>query len=238
MTSGSNAKKVSPKRRSRAVASSTTSQGTKKENDKSKTKGTSKVQTNGLDDSTKRKERVGSKAKASKKIETSLREGASTTRSQSSKSVNNKSKKKLTSENKVSDNKSSLGRDKNDKASVKTAKVKQPKSGGKEKQGSKVKTNIHHKPIAKKTIATQGVSSQPKVVKKIKPKKKPDLKASTVKTAFKKFQSQIVDLDRVITDKGRVSRDYLFDQIKKIAKNQPEFPPLSGDYISFGSFAC
>lgn len=236
VTDESDAKKASLKRRSRVVASSTTIRGAKKKNDKPKTKGASKGQTSGVKGNTKRKEKSGSKVQASKKIETPLTKEVSKTRSQSSKSVNNKLKKRLTSENKGSDNKSNLSRNKNDKALVNIAKVKQTKSDGKEKQGSKVKTNIY-KSITKKTIATQGISGQSKIVKKVKPKKKPELKASTVKTAFKKFQSQIVDLDRVITNKGRASRDYLFDQIKKLAKNQPKFPPLSGAYISFGSFS-
>lgn len=236
LTSGLSSKKASPKKRSRAVSSSTTSQVEKKKNDKSKTKGASKIQTNGATGNTKRKEKSSSKTQASKRIEASLRKEPSTTRSQSSKNVNNKPKKKLNSEDKVSGNKSNLGRNKNDKALVETAKVKKTKSDGKEKQGSKVKTNIQQS-TTKRSASTKGVSNRPKITQKAKARKKPDLKACTVKAAFQKFQSQIVDLERVATDKGRASRDYLFDQIKKLAKNQLEFPPLSGDYISFGSFA-
>jgi hypothetical protein len=89
----------------------------------------------------------------------------------------------------------------------------------------------------KKTSPTKKLVSEPKV--NINPGRKAnyDHKSSTVKAAFKKFQSKIVDLDRATTEKGRASRDYLFDQVKKIVKNHPDFPPLKGDYIPFGSFA-
>lgn len=79
--------------------------------------------------------------------------------------------------------------------------------------------------------------SEPKVDKKSRRKANLDLNARTVKAAFKKFQSQIVDLERSITEKGRTSRDYLFKQVKKLTNNHSDFPPLKGNYIPFGSFA-
>ncbi len=72
-----------------------------------------------------------------------------------------------------------------------------------------------------------------------KPKQVADsnLKAKTVKTAFKKFQTKIVDLERATTKRGLASRSYLFKQIKGLATKYSDFPKLKGGYISFGSFA-
>ncbi|MBD2076820.1 hypothetical protein H6F86_23610 [Phormidium sp. FACHB-592] len=73
--------------------------------------------------------------------------------------------------------------------------------------------------------------------KELKQVNNSDLKAKTVKTAFKKFQTKIVDLERTTTQKGLASRSYLFKQMKRLAAKHSDFPRLKGGYISFGSFA-
>lgn len=59
----------------------------------------------------------------------------------------------------------------------------------------------------------------------------------TVWGAFDRFRKDTVDLEPDITRKARASRDYLFEQLKVLARNNISFPRLSGDYLSFGSFA-
>lgn len=59
----------------------------------------------------------------------------------------------------------------------------------------------------------------------------------TVWGAFDRFRKDAVDLNPTITDIARSSRDYLFDQLKRLAQNNVGFPRLLGEYISFGSFA-
>lgn len=59
----------------------------------------------------------------------------------------------------------------------------------------------------------------------------------TVWGAFDKFRKDTVDLEPDITKKARASRDYLFDKLKLLDRNNIGFPELSGDYLSFGSFA-
>jgi hypothetical protein len=61
----------------------------------------------------------------------------------------------------------------------------------------------------------------------------------TVGSAFEQFRRDVVDLDPKNTEKARASRDYLFDQIKTLAKNNSDYPKLKSDspFISFGSFA-
>lgn len=58
----------------------------------------------------------------------------------------------------------------------------------------------------------------------------------TVWGAFDKFRKDSVDLDPNVTKKARVSRDYLFNQLKILARGNSAFPRLTGDYLSFGSF--
>lgn len=55
--------------------------------------------------------------------------------------------------------------------------------------------------------------------------------------AFDKFRKDTVDLNADITKTARASRDYLFEQLKILAKNNLGFPKLYGGYLSFGSFA-
>jgi hypothetical protein len=61
--------------------------------------------------------------------------------------------------------------------------------------------------------------------------------AYTVWGAFDKFRTDTVDLDPEVTKVGRSSRDYLVDQIKKVAQNNLAFPRLGGEYRPYGSFA-
>lgn len=58
----------------------------------------------------------------------------------------------------------------------------------------------------------------------------------TIWGAFDKFRKETVDLEPDITTRARASRDYLFDQIKILARDNLGFPRLTGDYLSFGSF--
>lgn len=59
----------------------------------------------------------------------------------------------------------------------------------------------------------------------------------TVWGAFKKFREDTVDLNSDEADTARASRNYLFEQLKILARDNPGFPRLYGDYLSFGSFA-
>lgn len=59
----------------------------------------------------------------------------------------------------------------------------------------------------------------------------------TVQAAFDQFRKGTVDLDPEVTRTARASRDYLFSQLEKLASNEPDFPPLSGTFLSYGSFA-
>ena len=59
----------------------------------------------------------------------------------------------------------------------------------------------------------------------------------TVWGAFDQFRKNIVDLDPEVTKTARSSRDYLFEQLKKLSKDDVQFPRLAGGYLSFGSFA-
>ena len=60
----------------------------------------------------------------------------------------------------------------------------------------------------------------------------------TVRAAFYKFRKNLVDLDPNITKDARDSRDYLFRQIKKLAREYSGFPEIeSYPFIGFGSFA-
>lgn len=59
----------------------------------------------------------------------------------------------------------------------------------------------------------------------------------TVWGAFNTFRETVVDLAVDDTKKARTSRDYLINQLKRIAGNDATFPPLSGGYIPYGSFA-
>lgn len=59
----------------------------------------------------------------------------------------------------------------------------------------------------------------------------------TTAQAFEEFRFSKVDLLAESVAKARRSRDHLQVQIANVAKNTPNFPPLAGGYIAFGSFA-
>ncbi|MCW5968649.1 MAG: hypothetical protein KIT57_09055 [Blastocatellales bacterium] len=61
--------------------------------------------------------------------------------------------------------------------------------------------------------------------------------AYTVWGAFDKFRGNTVDIDPSVSRRAKSSRDYLFDQLKTLAKDDPYFPRLTGSYIPYGSFA-
>lgn len=61
--------------------------------------------------------------------------------------------------------------------------------------------------------------------------------AFTVSGAFNRFREDTVDLDLGHVGRARSSRDYLYGQLKALAKDHPDFPRLAGGFIPFGSFA-
>jgi hypothetical protein len=61
--------------------------------------------------------------------------------------------------------------------------------------------------------------------------------ATTVPNAFNEFRMNTVDLDSGETATARRSRDYLIDQLKGLPGKVSGFPPLTNDFIHFGSFA-
>lgn len=63
------------------------------------------------------------------------------------------------------------------------------------------------------------------------------LKANTSPQGFSHFRQQTVDLDSEQVKVARKSRDYLQEQIMITANNHNDFPPVTGSYKPFGSFA-
>jgi hypothetical protein len=61
----------------------------------------------------------------------------------------------------------------------------------------------------------------------------------TVGGAFEQFRRDVVDLDPGHTKTARASRNYLFNEIERLARNNSDCPKLISDnpFISFGSFA-
>lgn len=59
----------------------------------------------------------------------------------------------------------------------------------------------------------------------------------TVWGAFDSFRTDTVDLPQTQTQTGRTSRDYLFEQIKKLPAKYSWFPRLIGTHLPYGSFA-
>lgn len=59
----------------------------------------------------------------------------------------------------------------------------------------------------------------------------------TVRSSFETFRRDIVDLDVDETKRARASRDFLWEQLKKLSAGDSGFPRLSGEYLNFGSFA-
>jgi hypothetical protein len=61
--------------------------------------------------------------------------------------------------------------------------------------------------------------------------------ALAVWSAFDAFRKGTVDLDPADVECARASRNYLWEQLKRLAANDAGFPRLGGDFIPFGSFA-
>jgi len=59
----------------------------------------------------------------------------------------------------------------------------------------------------------------------------------TVNTALSQYREYTVDLDVEETRRARASRDYLKEQINKLADNRGDFPKITKEYQAFGSFA-
>jgi hypothetical protein len=59
----------------------------------------------------------------------------------------------------------------------------------------------------------------------------------TVRSAFDQFRKEKVDLDPEVTQTARKSRDYLFQQLRKLAGAVSNSLPLTGAFQGFGSFA-
>ena len=59
----------------------------------------------------------------------------------------------------------------------------------------------------------------------------------TTAQAFDQFRQNLVDLDRDKVKKARQSRVYLQEQLITIRRNDPDFPPITNEYMPFGSFA-
>lgn len=60
---------------------------------------------------------------------------------------------------------------------------------------------------------------------------------STASLALNEFRSDTVDLDPDDTSAARTSRDFLLEQIIKVANETEDFPEIIGDYKPFGSFS-
>ena len=61
--------------------------------------------------------------------------------------------------------------------------------------------------------------------------------ALSVSGAFTQFRRDYVDIDKDTTDTARSSRGYLVNQLTGLSRSVVGMPSLTGDYLSFGSFA-
>jgi hypothetical protein len=59
----------------------------------------------------------------------------------------------------------------------------------------------------------------------------------TVWGAFKEFKGETVDLSPEVTASARSSRNYLFEQLRRLAEKDSSFPRLLNEFMPFGSFA-
>ena len=59
----------------------------------------------------------------------------------------------------------------------------------------------------------------------------------TTAQAFDQFRQNQVDLNPEKVNKARRSRDYLEEQLVELKNDESEFPPITGEFNSFGSFA-
>lgn len=254
MVSKSNRKAESQKSKDRTAASLKKTQHTKKTVIEPKIQEANNAKSTAPRARSKQTDDPALKTQATKKVK-SPNGKASSTKVKPTKQANSKTKVQPTKKAKVAAGKSSSQKNKRTQKLVSQTDIKpteQPKfsaakaslneaknvSKAKNKRiikakNSPAKARLNEKP----TSFEKKFTSEPKVDRKLGRKPKLNLKASTVKAAFKKFQSQIVDLKPSTTDKGRASRDYLFEQVKKLVNNHSDFPPLKGNYIPFGSFA-
>ena len=59
----------------------------------------------------------------------------------------------------------------------------------------------------------------------------------TTAHAFDQFRQNQVDLNPEKAKKARRSRDYLEEQLVELKNDEADFPPLTGEFKPFGSFA-
>lgn len=247
MVSKSNAKVGSQKSKARTVASSKNTQRTKKTVIKPKMQTANNAKSTAAKAKSKQTGDSDPKTQTIKKVK-SPNGKASSTAIKPTKQASRKTKVQPTQKAKASPRKSSSTTDQRTQKAVSLTDVKpadQPKSSAVlasstvAKSVSKPKKQAIPKARPKKEQASSEnkLVSEPQVDVESGRKANLDLNVKTVKAAFKKFQSKIVDLERSTTNKGLASRDYLFKQIKKLVKNHSDFPPLKGNYIPFGSFA-
>lgn len=226
MVSKSNAKAESQKSKARTAASSKKNQHTKKTAIEPKIQEANNAKSTAPRATSKQTDDPALKTQATKKVKNPNGKASSTTV---------KPTKKANSKTKVQPTKGAKAAGKSRTTTKRTQKVVgQTDTKPTEKPTlSAAKAGLNKK----QTSCENKSTSEPKVDRKSGRKPKLDLKASTVKAAFKKFQSQIVDLKPSTTEKGRASRDYLFEQVQKLVNNHSDFPPLKSYYIPFGSFA-
>ena len=60
--------------------------------------------------------------------------------------------------------------------------------------------------------------------------------STTVTVAFNRFMQDTVDLPAAVTRSARSRRDYLSDSLTRLAKADPDFTFLKGDFVPYGSF--
>lgn len=252
--SKSSAKVGSQKPKNHTADSSTTAQRTKKAVSKPKRQGANKAKSTAAKASSKKTGDSNPKEQATKKVKTPTGKASSTT-AERTKQADSEPKVQPTQRAKTSTLKASSTTAQRTRKVVSKPDIQpteQPKSSAtkasstvaKKVNNSKVqppqkaKTPPANTSSPKKTTSSEtDLISVPKVNRKLGRKANQGLKASTVKAAFKKFQSYIVDLEQTTTEIGRASQEYLFEQVKKLSKNHSNFPRLKGNYIPFGSFA-
>jgi hypothetical protein len=250
----SSAKVGSQKPKNRTADSSTTAQRTKKAVSKPKRQGANKAKSTAAKASSKKTGDSNPKAQATKKVKTPTGKASSTT-AERTKQAGSEPKVQPSQRAKTSTLKASSTTAQRTRKVVSKPDIQpteQPKfpatkasstvakkvNNSKVQPPQKAKTSpVNTSYLKKKTNSETNLISVPKVNRKLGRKAKQDLKASTIKAAFNKFQSYIVDLEQTTSETGRASQEYLFEQVKKLSKNHSNFPRLKRNYIPFGSFA-
>ena len=233
MVSKSNRKAESQKSKDRTAASSKKTQHTKKTVIEPKIQEANNAKSTAPRARSKQTNDPALKTQATKKVK-SPNGKASSTKVKPTKQANSKTKVQPTKKAKVAAGKSSSKKNKRTQKLVSQTDIKpteQPKvsaakaslNEAKNVRKAKIKRIIKARNSPAKarlneklTSFEKKFTSEPKVDIKLGRKPKLNLKPSTVKAAFKKFQSQIVDLKPSTTEKGRASRDYLFEQVQKL----------------------